>query len=66
MVALLFIAGLQVPVIPFVEVVGKAASVAPAQTGATCVNAGVCACCILRLMIKLVSQILVPVTFMVS
>ena len=40
-VAVLFIAGDHVPVTPFVEVVGKAATVAPAQIGATCVNVGV-------------------------
>lgn len=40
-VVLLFMAGLQVPVIPLLEVVGNAASVAPAQIGCTCVNNGV-------------------------
>ena len=40
-VAVLFTVGDHVPVIPFVEVVGKAANVAPAQIGATCVNVGV-------------------------
>ena len=39
--ARLFKAGDHVPVIPFVEVVGSAANVAPEQIGATCVNAGV-------------------------
>jgi hypothetical protein len=37
----LFIAGDQVPVIAFVDVVGKAAIVSPEQTAATCVNVGV-------------------------
>ena len=40
-VAVLFNAGDQVPVIPFVEVVGKAAKVAPEQIGFTCVNNGI-------------------------
>ncbi|RQO30964.1 hypothetical protein DBR32_09655 [Taibaiella sp. KBW10] len=40
-VAVLFKAGVQVPVMPFVEVVGKGASVPPVQIGATCANAGV-------------------------
>jgi hypothetical protein len=40
-VAVLLIAGDQVPVILFVEVVGNAAKVAPLQTGAICVNVGV-------------------------
>ena len=37
----LFKAGLQTPVIPFNDVVGKALSVAPIQIGGTCVNVGV-------------------------
>jgi len=37
----LFKAGDHVPLIPFVEVVGSAANVAPEQIGATCVNTGV-------------------------
>ena len=37
----LFKAGDQVPVIPLLEVVGKAESVAPEQIGATCVKVGV-------------------------
>ena len=41
MVAVLLIAGDQVPVILLVDVVGKAANVAPLQIAATCVNAGV-------------------------
>jgi hypothetical protein len=40
-VAALFNAGDQVPVITLVDVVGKAAIVAPEQTAATCVNVGV-------------------------
>jgi hypothetical protein len=40
-VAVLFNAGNQVPVMPFVEVVGKAFNVAPEQIAATCVNVGV-------------------------
>ena len=40
-VAALFTAGDQVPINAFVEVVGKAAIVAPEQTAATCVNVGV-------------------------
>ena len=39
-VAVLFNAGDQVPVILFVEVVGNGAKVAPLQIGATCVNVG--------------------------
>ena len=34
-------AGAQVPVIPLLDVVGNAVSVAPAQIGATAVNVGV-------------------------
>ena len=34
-------AGDQVPVIPSLEVVGNAANIAPEQTAAICVNAGV-------------------------
>ena len=41
MVAVLFRAGAHVPVIPLLEVVGKALSVAPEQIGATAVNVGV-------------------------
>ena len=40
-VAVLFSAGDQVPVIPLVDVVGKAASVAPEHIGATAAKAGV-------------------------
>jgi hypothetical protein len=40
-VAVLFRAGDQVPVIPFVEVVGKAAKVDPVQIAGTAVNVGV-------------------------
>lgn len=40
-VAVLLIAGDQVPVIPLVEVVGKAGMVAPLQYGPTAANAGV-------------------------
>ena len=40
-VVVLFNAGDQVPVIPFVEVVGKAAKVAPEQIGFTTANVGV-------------------------
>ena len=39
--AVLFKAGAQVPVIPLLEVVGKAVRVAPEQIGATAVNVGV-------------------------
>ena len=41
MVAVLSKAGDQVPVIPLLEVVGSAVSVAPEQIGATALNAGV-------------------------
>ena len=41
MVAVLFSAGDQVPVIPLVEVVGNAASADPEQIGATAANNGV-------------------------
>ena len=41
MVAVLFIAGDHVPVIPLFEVVGKAANEQPEHIGATCVNDGV-------------------------
>ena len=37
----MFNAGAQVPVIPLLEVVGRAVSVAPEQIGATAVNVGV-------------------------
>jgi hypothetical protein len=40
-VAVLFNAGDQVPVIPLLEVVGNADKVAPEQIGATAVNVGV-------------------------
>jgi hypothetical protein len=40
-VAVLFKAGDQVPVIPLVEVVGNADKVAPEQIGATALNVGV-------------------------
>ena len=40
-VAVLFTAGDQVPVIPFVEVVGRAGIAAPTQNGPTGVNVGV-------------------------
>lgn len=40
-VAVLLIAGLQVPLIPLLDVVGNAASVAPEHIGATWVNVGV-------------------------
>jgi hypothetical protein len=40
-VAVLFIAGVQVPVTALVDVVGKAEIVAPEHTAATCVKAGV-------------------------
>jgi len=37
----LFSAGVQVPVIPLLDVVGKAVNVAPEHIGATAVNVGV-------------------------
>jgi len=40
-VAVLFSAGDQAPVIPLLEVVGSAVSVAPEHMGATAVNVGV-------------------------
>ena len=40
-VAVLLIAGDQVPVMPFVDVVGKAEIVAPLQYGPTAANVGV-------------------------
>jgi hypothetical protein len=40
-VAVLLIAGLHVPVIPFVLVVGNAGMLAPAQNGPTGLNVGV-------------------------
>ena len=40
-VAVLLTAGDQVPVTPLIEVNGKAATVEPKQTAATCVNVGV-------------------------
>jgi hypothetical protein len=40
-VAVLFKAGAQVPVIPLLDVVGRAASVAPEQIGLIAVNVGV-------------------------
>ena len=39
--AVLFSAGYQVPVMPFLDVVGSAVSVAPEQMGATALNVGV-------------------------
>jgi len=39
-VAVLLSAGVQVPVMPSLDVVGNAASVAPEQIGATAVNVG--------------------------
>ena len=39
--AVLFNAGAQVPVIPLLEVVGRAVKVAPEQMGATAVKVGV-------------------------
>ncbi len=41
MVAVLFKAGAHVPLIPLLEVVGKAVKVAPEQIGATAVKVGV-------------------------
>ena len=41
MVAVLFKAGAQVPIMPLPDVVGNAASVVPEQIGATGVNVGV-------------------------
>ena len=41
MVVVLSNAGVQVPVMPLLEVVGNAVSVAPEQIGATAVNVGV-------------------------
>ena len=41
MVAILLLAGDQVPVIPLLDVVGKAAKLAPEQMGETCVKVGV-------------------------
>ena len=43
MVAVLFNAGVQLPVMLFVEVTGKAESAAPEQTGATKSNVGITA-----------------------
>ena len=40
-VAVLFNAGLQLPVMPLIDVVGNAASTAPEQIGATAVKVGV-------------------------
>jgi hypothetical protein len=40
-VAVLLIADDQVPETPSIEIIGKAATVEPEQTGATCVNVGV-------------------------
>ncbi len=37
----LFNAGLQVPLIPLVEVVGSGVITSPEQTSATCVNVGI-------------------------
>ena len=41
MVVVLFSAGAHVPVIPLLDVVGKAVNVAPEQIGATALNVGV-------------------------
>ncbi|TYA60447.1 hypothetical protein FVF61_00065 [Formosa maritima] len=40
-VVVLSITGLQVPVTPLFDVVGKACKASPSQIGATCVNSGV-------------------------
>jgi hypothetical protein len=40
-VVLLTVAGLHIPVIPFVDVVGSTGAVAPIQIGLTAVNVGV-------------------------
>lgn len=62
----LLMAGLQVPVTPLVDVVGKAASAAPEQMDATAANVGVSAGVMFRLITKFVSQIFAPVTYTVS
>ena len=51
-VAVLFSAGDQVPLIPLFEVVGNAANVAPEQMGATAVKVGVT--CGFTVMVKVV------------
>jgi hypothetical protein len=51
-VAVLFNAGDQVPLIPLLEVVGNAANVAPEHIGATAVKVGVT--CALTVMVKVV------------
>ncbi|MCY1381310.1 hypothetical protein D9M69_692010 [compost metagenome] len=61
MVAVLLIAGLQVPLIPLLEVVGSGAKVARLQIVSTCVKTGVTAGVIFRFTVKVVSQV-PPVT----
>jgi hypothetical protein len=55
-VALLFNAGLQVPLIPLLEVVGNALSVPPAQIGVTCVKVGVIFGFTVTVMLAVVAQ----------
>jgi len=52
----LFIAGLHVPDIPFVEVVGSAGTVDPEQYGPGVVNAGVIFCVITMVMEAVVAH----------
>lgn len=56
MVAVLFIAGLQVPLIPLEEVVGKGASALPTQIGLTCIKAGVIPGVIVMVMVVVVAH----------
>ena len=55
-VALLFNAGLQVPLMPLLEVVGNALSVPPAQIGTTCVKVGVIFGFTVTVMLAVVAQ----------
>ena len=56
MVTVLLSAGDQVPVIPSLDVVGKAASVAPEQIGAIAVNVGVTCAVITISIVAIVAQ----------
>ena len=56
MVAVLLIDGDHVPVIPLLDDVGKAASVAPEHIGATAVNVGVTLAVTTMVMVVVVAQ----------
>ncbi len=55
-VAVLFIAGLHVPVIPLLELVGKGLKTSPEQIGATAVNVGTAAVFIVMVNVAVVAH----------